>query len=232
MDVLKTLVVRVNDLYSNHSTTDTITLFESPIAVDMPTGMNAQNFAGASLLQLVSRFREDTMIIWWALLLRLRLLFCGQPAGDVGNCCLAAPLLVAPLQGFTPVITPYVPLSHPSAVMECPKGGTYICGTTNKLFATKEMWFDAACTFASGGVTLRPELRIKVAAREMRLIKSILSGIDRDGHGELWVRADAEEQSQRSVPSGAVVTAAIRARCGSPPRCGSPSPRCGSRHPR
>ena len=38
------------------------------------------------------------MIIWMALLLRLRLLFCGQPAGDVGNCCLAAPLLVAPLQ--------------------------------------------------------------------------------------------------------------------------------------
>ena len=165
MEVLKTLVTRVNSLYeSNHATTDTITIFESPISVEMPTGMSANHFVGASLLQLVTRFREDTMIIWWALLLRLRLLFCGQPAGDVGNCCLAAPLLVAPLQGFTDVIAPYVPLSHPSAVLDCPRGGTYICGTTNKLFATKEAWYDAACTFASGGVALRPDLKLKVGS--------------------------------------------------------------------
>ena len=54
-------------------------------------------------LVLAQRFREDTMLLWWSLLLQLRLLFCGQPAHDVGNCCLAAPLLVAPLVGFTPV---------------------------------------------------------------------------------------------------------------------------------
>ena len=29
-------------------------------------------------------------------------------------------------------------------------------------------------------------------SRELRLIKSILSGIERDGHGELWVRVFAE----------------------------------------
>ena len=34
----------------------------------------------------------------WSVILHLRLLFCGQPASAVGNCCLAAPLLVAPLQ--------------------------------------------------------------------------------------------------------------------------------------
>ena len=31
-----------------------------------------------------------------------------------------------------------------------------------QLFATKEAWYDAACTFASGGVTLRPDLKLKV----------------------------------------------------------------------
>ena len=45
---------------------------------------------------LVTRFGQDTMLLWWALLLHARLLFVGQPAGDVGSCCLACPLLAAP----------------------------------------------------------------------------------------------------------------------------------------
>lgn len=51
-NVLTTLVARVNDLYSNHSTMDTINIFNVPIAVDMPSGMAADHFAGASLLQV------------------------------------------------------------------------------------------------------------------------------------------------------------------------------------
>lgn len=67
------------------------------------------------------------------MLLQKRILFVGQPAREVGNCCLAAPLLVAPLTGFTKYITPYVALTDISPVLTSP----YICGTTNLLFESK-----------------------------------------------------------------------------------------------
>ena len=90
-------------------------------------------FEGASLVQLISHFGLDTIIIWYCMLMQKRVLFVGQPAGAVGNCCLAAPLLVAPLTGWSKIMTPYVALTDISPVMK----KTYICGSTNLLFETK-----------------------------------------------------------------------------------------------
>ena len=35
-----------------------------------------------------------------------------------------------------------------------------------------------------------------MASRELRLIKSILAGIERDGHGELWVREQFRQHTE------------------------------------
>jgi hypothetical protein len=157
--ILTQLVTRINQLAAAQSSggprTDSITLWGSSFAVDMPASLPTDHFAleRGSLLSLVQRFREDTMLLWWALLLQLRLLFCGQPAGPVGACCLAVPLLAAPLQGFSEVISPYVPLSHPQQVEESKAGDRYICGVTNSIFAQKRKWFDALANLSTGSVT-------------------------------------------------------------------------------
>lgn len=71
-------------------------------------------------------------------LLRQRVLFSGQPAGEVGQCCISVPLLVAPLKGFASITQPYVALTEMSKFQT----KTYICGSTNALFETKADWFD------------------------------------------------------------------------------------------
>ena len=43
---------------------------------------------------------------------------------------------------------------------------------------------------------LLPDLKLKVGSRELRLIKSILAGIERDGHGELWVREQFRQHTE------------------------------------
>ena len=133
-DVLPTIVGHLNEVATRSQ--DSLVLWEQTFAVDMPS-LPADQLGGASVLGLVQRFREDTMLIWWALLLQLRVLFSGQPAGAVGACCLAAPLLAAPLHGFVDVTSPYVPLSHPQAVEDIKRGGRYICGVTNPMFGQK-----------------------------------------------------------------------------------------------
>jgi hypothetical protein len=57
-------------------------------------------YCSGSLVALIDRFQKDTMILWYCALLQKRILFCGQPANAVGACCLATPLLVAPLTGI------------------------------------------------------------------------------------------------------------------------------------
>lgn len=92
--------------------------------------LEEDQFSGATLIDLVLRFKTDTMLIWYALLHSKRVIIVGTPAKQVANCCLAAPLLVHPLRGFTKLITPYVALTDLEYVLR----PTYICGTTNALF--------------------------------------------------------------------------------------------------
>jgi hypothetical protein len=65
---------------------------------------------------------------------RQRILFAGQPAHLVGQCCLACPLLVAPLKGFAKYIHPYVALTDLGPLE---RDNVYIAGTTNQLLETK-----------------------------------------------------------------------------------------------
>jgi Protein of unknown function (DUF1630). len=98
-----------------------IHLWGESYPVNLPV-LQEDQFEGASLVDLISRFNFDTMLLWYGLLLGNRILFCGQPAHAVGNCCIAAPLLVAPLRGFTKYITPYVGGSSRVDLQACKLG--------------------------------------------------------------------------------------------------------------
>jgi hypothetical protein len=123
--------------------------------------LSPDHFAGASLIQLVKLFKRDTMLLWYGLLTASRVIFVGtyvnfftiylhmnSPAKAVANCTLAAPLLVQPLTGYTPLITPYVALTDLNAVMR----PSYICGTTNSLFEVRQEWWDVCGSFRTGSV--------------------------------------------------------------------------------
>ena len=118
LGVLRDLVDAINDAHRHRALS--MSLLGSTWPVDMGTWHEGAPYPGASLLDVVRRFREDTLLLWWALILHRRVIFCGQPAHKVGNCCLAAPLLVAPLGGFGAALAPHVPLSHPQRIEEAP----------------------------------------------------------------------------------------------------------------
>ena len=63
--LLQTLVEALNGL--SKSSALHLSLWGAQHEVAMPT-LPKDHFAGASLLLLVQRFREDTMLLWWALL--------------------------------------------------------------------------------------------------------------------------------------------------------------------
>eukprot|EP00761_Pharyngomonas_kirbyi_P011396 gb/GECH01011421.1/.p1 GENE.gb/GECH01011421.1/~~gb/GECH01011421.1/.p1 ORF type:complete len:851 (+),score=162.09 gb/GECH01011421.1/:1-2553(+) len=161
------------------------------------TKLSEDHFGGASLKDLVLRFQEDTMILWYALLLQRKILFVGSPAKDVGNCCLACPLLVHPLVGFTPHITPYIaltfldPLSNPHAIN----------GATNMIFETKPEWSDFSASLSTGKVVQQShseELpQIKISSRDREFIRNILSGINDATRGETWVRVQFFKYTER-----------------------------------
>lgn len=144
-----------------------------------------EEFGGASLTQLVKAFGENTMVLWYSLLMGHRLLVCGQgvPARTVGMYCLAAPLLVAPLTGFAELLTPYVALTDLDPVMR----KTYICGTTNQLFSTKAEWYDCLADAATNTVT--HHTRLRVAGDDRDFVRGVIKGIDREGKDEAWVRS-------------------------------------------
>jgi len=157
-----------------------LNLYGEQYPINIPV-LEEDQFEGASLVELINHFGVDTIIIWYCMLLQKRILFVGQPAREVGNCCLAAPLLVRPLIGWTRIITPYVALTDISPVMR----QTYICGSTNLLFETKTDWWDALGSFSSGHVL--NTCGIRPSRTDIPFMKNIISGIN-DNRGEEWVR--------------------------------------------
>ena len=103
--------------------------------------------------------------------------------------------------------TRYVPLSHPEEIEGAPPGGRYIAGVTNCIFEQKRGCYDAIGVFSSGHVTLSAAVlqrhRIKVSGRQLRHIKYVLAGIDRDQRGEQWARP-ARQQGLLASPCGTV----------------------------
>lgn len=146
--------------------------------VQLPNSAAAAAFEGASLTELVQRFGVDTMFLWYTLLLEQRILFCGQPAHLVGRCCLACPLLVAPLSGFSSYIYPYVALTDLSPLHQ----SAYIAGTTNQLLETKTEWYDMMASFSTGIVR---KSNAKISSLDKEFILNVMSGMH---SGEKWVR--------------------------------------------
>jgi hypothetical protein len=136
-------------------------------------------FGSASLKELVQRFGVDTMYLWYTMLLRQRILFSGQPAHLVGECCLACPLLVAPLQGFARNISPYVALTDISPL----ERKHYICGTTNSIMETHTHRYDMMASFSTGIVR---KSNAKLSAMDKEFILNVISGMS--AKGEKWVR--------------------------------------------
>eukprot|EP00164_Ancoracysta_twista_P009030 GFYU01013230.1.p1 GENE.GFYU01013230.1~~GFYU01013230.1.p1 ORF type:complete len:828 (-),score=191.80 GFYU01013230.1:101-2584(-) len=162
-----------------------VTLFNQEFILNTPV-LKEDQFDGASLVQLVSLFKEGTMLLWYAILFRVRVMICGPSAHQVGNACISAPLLVAPLRGFTEAITPYVSLTDLKPTMK----PTYICGTTNLLFETKPDWFDCVGNL-TGTVVMNNGF--KVSSSDRQHIRNVLSGLDK---GEHWVRCQFENFTQ------------------------------------
>lgn len=132
------------------------------------------------------------MLIWYGLLMGKRIFFTGTPAREVANCCLACPILVHPLRGFTEYITPYVALTDLDAVFR----PTYINGSTNMLFQTKREWWDFCGSFQSGTV-LHPN-SIKLTGQDKEHILNIMGGIQ-DGKSESWVREQFSKYTKKFI---------------------------------
>lgn len=117
-----------------------VTIWDEKIPIKFPK-LERDQFANVSLLELVRKFGEEIMLIWHGLMLEKRILFVGAPAKAVANCCLACPLLVHPIQGFTSKITPYVALTDLSPIFQdkpnVSRKRSFIAGSTNMLFETK-----------------------------------------------------------------------------------------------
>lgn len=169
-----------------------INLWSEKILIKMPK-LTEDQFVGVSLIDLVQKFKKDTMLIWNGILTGKRILFVGTPAKQVLNCCLASPLLVKPLTGFSKNIHPYVALTDLEPVMK----KYNISGTTNLLFESKpDVWWDICASFASGTVISK----YKGDKNDRIHIYNVLGGI-KDGKNEQWVREQFLNYTKKFIDS-------------------------------
>lgn len=147
-------------------------------------------FAGVSLSDFVLRFKTQTMSIWLSLIKSKRILFSTDEKAElVGNMVLSTPLLLGPLGAtLVPYLTPYVTLEDVAPVTE---HKTYVCGTTNSIFATKSNWYDMVADPHTGRIIFSPTLDkndVKVIGSDLSFINRIIDGIESGKRNEEWVR--------------------------------------------
>eukprot|EP01028_Stygiella_incarcerata_P006904 TRINITY_DN28093_c0_g1_i1.p1 TRINITY_DN28093_c0_g1~~TRINITY_DN28093_c0_g1_i1.p1 ORF type:complete len:1238 (-),score=362.35 TRINITY_DN28093_c0_g1_i1:136-3747(-) len=175
-----------------------LTLWDERFSLSLPV-LGPDQFGTASLKSLVMRFGESTMYLWYGLLLRKRVLFVGTPASEVTNCCLAAPLLVSPLHGFTDYLCPYICFGDMDKVTS---GKPYIFGTTNRLFEERKEFSDMIGSFESGRVVLGPtEEGLKIGVHDRQHIRTVINGINDYSKSEKWVRDQFESFTSRFLHS-------------------------------
>jgi Stabilization of polarity axis/SH3 domain/Docking domain of Afi1 for Arf3 in vesicle trafficking len=143
---------------------------------------------GASLVELVRFLKEKSMLLWKSLLLRQRILFSGAQvcANLVGNCCIAAPLMILPLSGFSRDICPYVSITD-IHMLQAPH---YICGATNPLFEAKAELWDTLVSFTSKK-SFQCQPQLKLSGADKQFAKRVLAALD-DGKDEEWLRIQFE----------------------------------------
>ena len=134
-------------------------------------------------MKISQKFGVRVMYFWYGALLGKRILFYGNRSHEVAQCCIAVPLLVSPLYGFTDIITPYLSLLYKEKL----KQKTYICGATNPFFVNKRERYDVL-----GNLTIDVNERnvihgddLKLKSSDKDLMKLILNGIER-GENESW----------------------------------------------
>ena len=97
------------------------------------------DYTGVTISDLIRTLRSDAMILWYAVLMQMRILFsgCQVYAREVGSFSLAAAILVHPISSFARNVHPYVSITDPSPLYK----PSYICGMTNPIFEDKgELW--------------------------------------------------------------------------------------------
>jgi len=170
--------------------------------VMQPLSKMAKNeFGGISLRQLVLTFRQQTMVLWAAVAGLSRLLICGPDSSgeEVGATVLAMPLLMGNLGSLViPTLVPYVTLANVDPIT---KHSTYVCGTTNGLFATKEQWYDIVADPSTGKVSVSGQANFdkfmfKVQGPDLAFINRIIDGIENGKRDEKWVRYEFETFTQ------------------------------------
>jgi hypothetical protein len=175
-----------------------VTLYNETFTIKKPKISSVDPFlyvGNVSLIALVKRFKRDVMILWYALMCGKRIMIVGTPAKQVANCCMSCPLLIHPCSGFAKYIYPYVPLTDLDTILG---NQTFICGTTNHLFETRQDWWDVCASFTSNQVIVSKQFKqlSVLTARDKEFMMNILSGIE-DGRGETWVRQQFSQMTQR-----------------------------------
>eukprot|EP00164_Ancoracysta_twista_P004242 GFYU01005716.1.p1 GENE.GFYU01005716.1~~GFYU01005716.1.p1 ORF type:complete len:710 (-),score=142.81 GFYU01005716.1:76-2205(-) len=200
---------------SNSDTRDASEYFSSSmiweavkIPVRIPLTLQEDEYGEASVSTLVKKFKENTPIIYNALLSEKRVIILGHnhPAREVCNYVLSAILLVAPLSGFLHRAFPYATLSN----IEFLEIKGYIAGVTNPVFEQQQSWWDVLCDLDNGRVVQKSSVtgaKLKDNEKEevprhmsadMELMNEVMNGIQAH-YGEFWVRSLFRDSTQQVI---------------------------------
>jgi hypothetical protein len=157
------------------------TLFDKHFIINVPS-LEQDPFPGTSLVDLLRVFRQDVLLIWYALLAGQRVLFLGPSGEAVGNAALAAVLMVLPLRGFEEVLSPFVALADTSPL----ERKSYVAGSSNPILANNTKLFDALALIDRGTVTHTQG--VEPTAEDRDFIRRVLRGVEQQHEDEKWVR--------------------------------------------
>ncbi|KAJ6247995.1 arf3-interacting protein [Anaeramoeba flamelloides] len=153
------------------------------LPLNIPDYMLEDEFGNISLGSFVKSFREQTMVVFNAILTNKRIIVLGHqmPAGTVCEYVLAILLMVCPpMRGIIRRSFPYVNLRTIDLFENLPG---YIVGTTNPLFATKQRYWDVLCDLNNHKVQINSEISSQYdnaphLEYDQKFIKSVLKVIN------------------------------------------------------
>eukprot|EP01012_Entosiphon_sulcatum_P004855 TRINITY_DN12013_c0_g1_i1.p1 TRINITY_DN12013_c0_g1~~TRINITY_DN12013_c0_g1_i1.p1 ORF type:complete len:977 (-),score=162.38 TRINITY_DN12013_c0_g1_i1:1128-4028(-) len=173
------------------------TLWGTSFPLALPTAANVldQLGFGSRLGLLVDLFHEDVISIWHCLLNRKPVIFVGQPAAIVGECCLACTHLVAPLHLELDEVLPFVPLSQAHLIEDKP---FYVMGTTSMYFWERREYGYLLCNTELGKVETVGKETLKPTREDKSFMQYTLTKA-KEGRGEAWIRKMFMCNTQRAL---------------------------------
>jgi hypothetical protein len=129
-----------------------------------------------SLLKLIKRFKEDTMVIYNAILEEKRVLFVGfqQPVTDVCYTTISSALLVQPLsldEIFKRRLYPYTALSQMFTDLKTPG---YIAGAANLMYKNRSEVWDVLCDLDINRVYKKTNVEPQYSDMDFEFITKLL----------------------------------------------------------